>query len=137
MLSLKSFNLLPVIILFALAISVQSCSSDDTAEPNIPGADRDKYTGNWICTETYSGQAPTTFTINVQKHGEDDTLYVYNFNNLGAQFYTIWLVSANSVTIPSQNVSGFSISGSGFYVNEKINLTYNSGGYQITAVCSK
>ena len=134
---MKSKNLFLPLLLIILAISLHSCSSDDTAEPNIPGADRDKYTGNWICTETYSGQAPTTFTINVQKHGEDDTLFVYNFNNLGAQFYAVWLVSGNSVTIPSQNVSGFQISGSGFYVNEKINLTYNSGGYQITAVCSK
>ena len=134
---MKSINLLPVILFITLAVLFHSCSSDDTAEPNIPGADRDKYVGSWICTETYSGQAPTSFTINVQKHGEDDTLYVYNFNNLGSPFYAIWLVSGNSVTIPSQNVSGFSISGSGFYVNEKINLTYNSGGYQITAVCSQ
>lgn len=134
---MKSINLLPVILVITLAVLLHSCSSDDTAEPNIPGADRDKYVGNWICTETYSGQAPTTFTINIQKHGEDDTLNVFNFNNLGSQFYAVWLVSGNSVTIPSQNITGFSVSGSGFYINEKINLTYNSGGYQITAVCSQ
>jgi hypothetical protein len=75
--------------------------------------------------------------MNIQKHGSEDTLYVYNFNNLGAPFYAIWLISGNSITIPPQTVTGFFISGSGFYLSEKINLNYNSGGYQITAVGSK
>ena len=135
---MKSQNHFLSLLLFTFIIVVlHSCSDDDSAEPNQPGADRDKYVGNWICTETYSGQAPTTFTMNIQKHGSEDTLYVYNFNNLGAPFYAIWLISGNSITIPPQTVTGFFISGSGFYLSEKINLNYNSGGYQITAVGSK
>ena len=121
----------------AAAFSMSSCVDDSAAEPDIPGADRDKYVGTWLCKETYTGSAPTTFTISIQKHGSDDTLYVYNFNNLGMPFKTIWLVSGNSVTIPAQSVTQVSLSGSGFYSNDKINLNYTSDGDAVTAVCSK
>jgi hypothetical protein len=124
--------------MIAVALAgLPGCSEEDTGDPSIPGSDRDKYTGSWLCKETYAGNPSNTFTINVQKHGSDDTLYVYNFNNLGSSFYTIWLISGNSVTIPNQDVSPtqVNISGSGFYDDGEINLTYTSDGDNVSADC--
>lgn len=129
-------NILFAITMVLLALSIQSCSDEGTAEPFVPGSDRDKFVGSWKCKETYAGQAPNTFTINIQKHGSDDTLYVYNFNNLGSSLITIWLVSSNSVVIPNQSITQTVVSGSGFYNNGVINLTYSSDGEQVTAECT-
>lgn len=127
-----------VILAFSFS-GLTGCAEEDTGDPAIPGSDRDKFTGSWLCKETYAGSAPNTFTLNIQKHGADDTLYVYNFNNLGASFYTIWLVSGNSVTIPVQDVSPtqVNISGSGFYSGGEINLTYTSDGDNVSAECTR
>jgi hypothetical protein len=125
-----------LLVLFGASV-LSSCTDDDPADPNIPGSDRDKFTGSWLCRETLTGSAPVTFTINIQKHGTDDTLYVYNFNNLGSQNFAIWLISSNSVTIPSQSVTQIALSGSGFYSNNKINLNYISDGDSYTAECTK
>lgn len=134
---MKIRKLHSALILLSLATLLHSCTDEDPAEPNVPGSDRDKFVGTWICKETYSGQAPTTFSINIQKHGSDDTLYVYNFNNLGSPYFAVWLVSGNSVTIPSQSITSTLISGSGFYNNGKIDLTYSSDGDQVTAECTR
>lgn len=124
------------LFLITIAIFFVACAEEDSADPNIPGSDRDKFTGDWLCQETVSGNPSTTFTITVQKHGSDDTLYVYNFNNIGSPFYAIWLVSGNSVTIPSQTVSQIDLSGSGFYNNSEVSLNYNSDGDAVSAVCT-
>ena len=132
----------PAVVLGMVVISflgIQGCAEDDTGDPAIPGSDRDKYVGNWLCKETYAGSTPNTFTINVQKHGTEDTLYVYNFNNLGSAFYTIWLISGNSVTIPNQDVSptAVNIAGSGFYSDGEVSLTYTSDGDNVSALCTR
>ncbi|MBL0343606.1 MAG: hypothetical protein IPP71_23775 [Bacteroidetes bacterium] len=114
-----------------------SCAEDSSFDPNIPGSDRDKFVGSWLCKETISGSAPNTFTITIAKHGEEDTLYVYNFNNLGAPDYAVWLVAGNSVVIPAQTITQVSIQGSGVYSNDKITLNYSSDGDQITASCTQ
>ena len=113
-----------------------SCTDENSADPNVPGSDRDKFTGDWLCKETVSGQSSTTFTITVQKHGSDDTLYVYNFNNIGSPFYAIWLVSDNSVTIPNQTISQITVGGSGFYNANKVSLNYTSDGDAVSAQCT-
>lgn len=126
-----------LIILLITSVIFNACTDDDPADPNIPGSDRDKYVGSWLCKETIPGTAPNTFTINIQKHGDDDTLYVYNFNNLGSPFYAVWLISGNSVTIPNQTITQVSIGGSGFFSNGKINLNYSSDGESVSAECTQ
>ncbi len=121
----------------ALIFFLSSCTDDNSADPNIPGSDRDKFTGDWLCKETIPGVPTSTFTITIQKHGSDDTLYVYNFNNIGSPLYAIWLVSGNSVTIPNQTISQIDVGGSGFFNNDEINLNYNSDGEAVTALCTK
>ena len=124
-------------LLLVSLVLLNGCTDDDSADPEIPGSDRDKFTGSWLCKETVTGNPPNTFTIDIQKHGADDTLFVYNFNNLGASNYVVWLISGNSVTIPFQNVTQIEITGSGLFNNGKINLNYSSDGDQVAAVCSQ
>lgn len=126
-----------VIYFLAVAAFFSACTDDNAADPNVPGSDRDKFVGDWLCKETVAGSAPTTFTITIQKHGAEDTLYVYNFNNIGSPFYAMWLVSDNSVTIPNQTISQVDLFGSGFYNNDKINLNYTSDNDQVSAVCTQ
>ncbi len=126
------------IYFLAVAAFFSACADDNAADPNVPGSDRDKFVGDWLCKETVTGSpSSTTFTITIQKHGVEDTLYVYNFNNIGAPFYAIWLVSGNSVTIPNQTISQVDLVGSGFYDNDKINLNYSSDSDQVSAVCTQ
>jgi len=122
--------------LMLIALFFSACAEEDTGDPNIPGSDRDKFTGNWLCKET-SGGTTTTFTISIEKHGAEDTLYVYNFSNIGQQDYAIWLVSGNSVTIPTQTVAQIDFVGpGGTYSNDEINLSYTSDGESVTAECT-
>ncbi len=125
-----------LLVIIGMLSFIASCAPDNSGDPNIPGSDRDKFEGNWLCKETISGSAPNTFTITISKHGNGDTLYVYNFNNLGSPSYAIWLVSGNSVTIPAQTITQVDILGSGIYNNDKINLNYSSDTDQISATCT-
>jgi len=125
------------ICFLAVTFLFNACSDDNAADPNIPGSDRDKFVGDWLCKETVTGSTPTTFTITIQKHGTDDTLYVYNFNNIGAPFYAVWLVSTNSVTIPNQTISQVDLFGTGLFDNNKINLTYTSDTESVSALCTQ
>jgi hypothetical protein len=125
------------IALTGIALSLTACTDDNEADPNIPGSDRDKYVGDWLCRETVAGNAPTTFTITVEKHGTDDTVYVYNFGNIGSPFKAVWIISGNSITIPAQTLSQVDFSGSGFYSNNKLNLSYTSDGESVTAECTQ
>jgi hypothetical protein len=125
-----------ILVAFA-SVVFHACVDDNNAEPDLPGADRDKFVGNWLCKETITGTTPTTFTINIQKYGSNDSLVVYNFNNLGSPYYAYWIVSGNSVTIPAQTITQVDISGTGIFNNSKINLSYNSDGESVSAECTK
>jgi hypothetical protein len=131
-------NYFNLILIFGIIVIVSSCAKDETT-PDTPGADRDKYVGSWSCKET-QGASFTTFTITIQKSGNDDTLLVYNFDNLGSNEKAIFIVSESSVVIPAQNVGtspSFFVSGSGTYSSGKINLEYTVDNDTYTAVCSK
>ncbi|MEP7170291.1 MAG: hypothetical protein ABI855_13050 [Bacteroidota bacterium] len=122
-------------ILIAGFIAVlSSCSKDETTVTST-----DKYTGTWSCKEV-QGTASTTFTITIQKYGNEDSLSVFNFDNLGSNEKALFIVNDNSVVIPSQNVGvnpSYSVAGSGTYSGGKINLSYTVDGDSYTAVCTK
>ena len=120
-------NYSPFLILASCVLILSACAKEDTA-PDV-----DKYLGDWVCKEN----PPSTFHINITKHGNEDSLDVSNFNNLGAGFKALFIVSGNSVVIPNQDVSGFSVSGSGTYNNNKMNLSYKVDSDNFTAECTK
>jgi hypothetical protein len=55
---------LPALMLFA------SCAEDDAADPTID--DREKFLGEWNCTETI-GTNSMTFKIYITSYGESDS----------------------------------------------------------------
>lgn len=127
-------NCLKLILIAGIIIFISSCADED----NTTAPTTDKYVGSWSCKET-QGSTSTTFTITISKHGTEDTLDVYNLNNLGSNERAIFIVSGNSVVIPSQDVGNpsYSVAGSGTYSGGKINLNYTVDNDSYTAVCSK
>jgi len=123
-------NIFRFILFGAFIAFISSCAKDDTT------IGTDKYTGQWSCKET-QGSVSTTFTITIQKHGSEDTLDVYNFDNLGTNEKAIFITNENSIVIPSQSVSNFNVSGYGTYTNGKLNLNYTVDTDSYTAVCSQ
>jgi len=124
-------NYFKYIVIAVTVAFISSCAEEDPLAPPT-----DKYIGQWTCKET-QGTISTSFTITISRHGSEDTLDVYNFNNLGSNEKAIFIVNDNSITIPSQIITGFSISGYGTYSNEKLNLNYSADMDSYTAVCSK
>ena len=106
-------------------LMVTSCA-EESAEPDLPGADRDKYVGSWLCKESVNGNQVAAFTINIQKVGQNDSVKVFNFSNVGSGDYAIWLISGNSITIPAQTVAGVDFGGTGFYSSGDLDLNYTS-----------
>jgi hypothetical protein len=123
-------NIFRFILIGAFIAFISSCAKDDTT------IGTDKYVGQWTCKEA-QGSVSTTFTINIQKHGSEDTLDVYNFDNLGTNEKAIFIINENSIVIPSQTVSNFSVSGYGTYTSGKLNLNYTVDTDSYTAVCSQ
>ena len=134
---MKNSRILLLLFSIVMVTTLHSCVDDDNAEPDLPGADRDKFVGSWLCRETITGATPTTFTITIQKYGAFDSLKVFNFNNLGSPYSVYWIVSGNSVTIPAQTVTQVDISGTGIFSNSKINLSYTSDTESVSAECTK
>jgi hypothetical protein len=124
-------NHFKIIVAAGVLFGIASCT-DQTTTPTT-----DKYLGSWSCKETPATGGPTTFTITISNHGSGDTLDVYNFDNLGVNEKAIFIVNDNSVVIPAQTVSGFSVSGYGTYSSGKINLNYAVDSDNYTAVCTQ
>jgi hypothetical protein len=123
------------LLLFGLFF-MASCA-EDVPEPDVPGSDRDKYVGSWLCKEFVNGNQVSAFTIQIQKVGDFDSVRVYNFGNVGSNDYAIWLISGNSIVVPSQSVATINFSnGSGLYDNGDLDLSYISDGEAITALCT-
>jgi len=114
----KLFFLLAVFII----VSFSQCIPED--DDSID--QRDKFLGNWNCTETASQNPnPITFTVNITKDElTENDIYISNFYHLGFDEKTKVLVNYNSLNVPSQVVCGMSINGSGTYSQNKINMLY-------------
>ncbi|MEY3342716.1 MAG: hypothetical protein RL090_400 [Bacteroidota bacterium] len=131
---IKTKQIAYALLLFGI-LFMASCA-EDVPEPDVPGADRDKYVGSWLCKEFVNGNQVAAFTIQIQKEGDLDSLRVYNFGNSGSGDYAIWLISGNSIVIPNQNVASINFNGTGFYDGGDLDLSYNSDGEAITALCT-
>jgi hypothetical protein len=127
------------IIGFCLAVLmlVSSCAKDDETQTTAPGSDRDKFLGTWACAEKVSGGPTTVFSISIETQGAEDTIYIYNFNNLGTPFFAVGVVSGNSLVIPSQSITQVAIAGTGIYSQGEIFMNYTADSDTLTATCSK
>lgn len=111
-----------VLFIFAIVL-VASCEElSDSLSP------RDNIVDTWKCQETDASNIVDNFLVEIVK---DDLslsgVKIYNFNHLGENFAVKASVSGTSITISSQAVSGFTISGSGTITSdyEKVTLKYS------------
>lgn len=134
---MKKIHLLALV---AISAFISSCG-DNSASPDVD--DRDKFTGSWICKETVSGSAATTFTIDISKKGNADTILIKNFSGYGSSAIATAYVVGTAMTIPAQNigVTNIPVQGSGVYSKtanvEKLKLDYKTDGNTATADCNR
>ncbi len=130
-----SFAVLTLVILF-----ISSCVKDESTNPDgTPAVTdvRDKFVGDWICTET-TGPDEDKFTITISKDANDAYIKIVNFNNLGKPYSARVGVSNSNMSIGIQSISGTTYEGSGQYASNKITMTYtiNDGITKQTATAS-
>ena len=126
-----------LILIFCSVTLLFSCAKDDDTQPGGSSDDRQKFLGTWLCEETVTGGPTTTFTLEVESEGANDTIRLYNFNNLGDPFYAIGIVSGSSLVIPNQDITQVTIEGSGIYSSNKIFMNYTADSDSLSAECSR
>lgn len=100
--------------LFLLLITLFSaCVPEDDVEP---GDLRDKFTGTWRFTETQISKSPDaiSFTVTITNDPDNSSqVLLRNFAQLGGLYAPYGIVTSSRITIPTQDLDGFVISGSG------------------------
>ena len=128
-----------ILSVFALlALSVVSCVPDTDLDQD----ERLNWVGEWSVTETTGEFAPQTYTVQISL-GSSSLLLLQGLYAQGSMFALDASVSGQNFILPSQSVSGFSVSGSGT-ANEdftEMNLTFTindgSGADNVTATLKK
>lgn len=128
---------LTYILLATLSLLTYSCSKDDDTTTSGSTDDRTKFVGTWACEEDIIGGPTTIFSISITTHGDEDSVYIYNFNNLGDPLFAVGLVADNSLVIPNQSITQVDILGSGVYSSNKIFMNYTADSDSLSAVCTK
>jgi hypothetical protein len=121
---LKSY-LKYLFLIISSSVLIISCAPEDTSTPT-PTDVREKWVGTYSCEETENAANVTTFDINISKNTSvSDGLIISNFYNIGSQYSLNATLSGNSITIPTQTLNGFKITGSGTTSGTtKINFSY-------------
>jgi hypothetical protein len=112
-----------------IAISLVSCE-DGTIDG--PTDARDNFTGSWSCVENAGQPSETSFPVTITKDvNNSERILIGNFNNLGGSVKPYGIVNGTALSIPSQSVSGYTVSGTGTYSassgNVSLNYTVNDG----------
>jgi len=113
---------LKFLLLFFVVVLITQCNPDDDELLDA----RDKFTGNWNCTETATQNPnPITFSINITKDElTENEVNIFNIYHLGMDEKARALVNVNNINIPSQIVCNMTIQGSGSYSQNKITILY-------------
>lgn len=118
---------------FALILLMAACTkTDDTQATDA----RDKFIGDWKCTESGTGANPTPFTITIQKSGSS-SIDIYNFANLDKTGKVTASVSGSALSVPTQVIGNATVSGTGSISGSTISMSYKVDADNITATCVK
>ncbi|MCB9013416.1 MAG: hypothetical protein H6539_05190 [Bacteroidales bacterium] len=114
--------------LLSLLLSMSLSACEDLTDL-ISDDPRDAFTGEWKVDEvnTLKTNDPVTYYVNIKKSSTDSTLvYISNFYEMGAGTSIDAKVTGGSISIPSQSVGGFVISGQGTiaYNDKSIDWSY-------------
>src|SRR5262245_59592435 len=110
------------IAVMAIGVFLASCDKEDSNTGT--GDAREKYTGSWTFDETSVQQGNSTYGVSITTDvTSSNKVIAKNFYNLGNNTNTVIVIDGNNMTIQSQFVSGYTLSGTGTYNNG--NLTFN------------
>lgn len=127
-----------IFVLFSSFLT--SCEPETSAPEDTPDVDpRDKFVGNWVCTETSKQNGQQTFTVGITLNPSNSSqVLISNFYLFGADEKANALITGNTITIPTQVFCSHTISGSGFIDNSKtiINWDYYVNDGQQTDTCT-
>lgn len=100
--------------------TLNACDPNDTPAPDEDV--REKYTGQWSCVE----QGGAAYYVNISLDpGNSTQILISNFHFFGTGESAYAIPTTSTLTIPSQDIAGNTVNGSGNLVsNNKINLTY-------------
>lgn len=111
---------------FFAVISIMSlltaCAPDDDLEID----DRDKFIGTWTCNDNGSTSGASTYTVTVERVGDNDSIRLKNFYNLLPSNSVIARVSGSSISLPQQLSDGWNINGSGSFSNNGFSISYTA-----------
>lgn len=132
-------NTLNKLLLLTLVLVMSACTLDEDLDPLDPGDDRDKFTGSWIFSETIIRSTSYQVTIS-NDPSNSSQVRLSNLGNIGGSAYGI--VTSSRITVPSQEVSGMVLEGSGTLTSEnemEWEYTVTADGNQdvCTAVATK
>ncbi len=97
-----------------------------------------KFIGTYNVSEncTVSGAiGPYAATI-IQSAVNNVTITMNNFGDFGSSFAINGIVNGNDLTIPSQTISGYTISGTGVYSSGIININYSVASTSLNESCA-
>ena len=118
---MKRFHKISLGIIVLLIITLNAC--DTNIDPPDQDDVRTKYVATWTCKE----EGGPTYSVSVSLDpGNSTQVLMGNFHMLGSGEKAYAIATTNNVTIPSQQVAGNTISGSGTLVNaNRIEMNYS------------
>jgi len=110
--------------LLMLVLILPACELDDV-DPD--GDIRDKFIGTWRFDESEAKNDLAFYTVQISKDpGNSSQVLLRNFGNAGNFYSAYGIVTTNRITVSSQTLASFTISGSGTTVsNTRMNWTYS------------
>jgi hypothetical protein len=128
-------NVRLLFVVISMMLFSASCQKDllDSTDP------RDNIVGDWNCSEQGNVFGSMTYPVIITKSVSDTvTVYIDNFYKLGSGIKAYAKMNSMAVSIPSQVVDGYTISGSGTIASnyKTISFSYlvNDGSGEIDHV---
>jgi hypothetical protein len=126
---MKSIKKYLIYLMAGSIIFLQSCAPDDEELDEDP---RLKFGGTWVVNENSSVFGSSAYQVTITNNISNDVqIQISNFYNLGAGTRVNANISGNNMTIPLQNVSSQSISGSGSFQNNTITASFSANDGQV------
>jgi len=118
---LKLFAFISIIAFFF----INACKTDNN-EPNNNDV-RSKYVATWTCNEQGGMSYPVVITLDSSNSAQ---ILIGNFHFLGSGTKAKAIATATSLTLPSQDLCGYTFTGGGTLVNSnKINMLYYANNH--------
>lgn len=119
-------NIIYPFIAVAVLIFINSCGPGPDPGPEPTADPRDKFTGNWNCSETSNLNGNSTFQVTISLSSTNTAQILFaNFNHLGTTPKIYGVVASNYVEIPAQTVNSLDVRGSGNYNTSDSKIYWN------------